>query len=423
MTNDPIITLLLAQNLNGVKRLNSEVFNSSSGIKNIEISPASQINSAESKVVDYTGTLITSTAFSTYWFTVSQNCEIWLKDGTYPASYPIYISLYDGDIGTGTFVKRYRSDDNNIPTGSKKLSITKGQTVAVSASAKTPTWVISTTMQDDSNIKKLLNDQKLNNVIFYKQGDLIKITQGKSQYWLKLDVNSTINLNTWRLVRQDICGVTVWSDIDIEGVIKEKNTDDYIGGYHGDEVFTDILILADGKMLDVSANFSEKEYKNITILVKSNVYYCDNSENIAFNRSKCLEFADNKLKISNVWNYVNEKNTAFEVLYSANAGMFAIYCDLVKNYRTDKEPCDFKKDISTIGGKELTEVYFYGINDDFTVNIKTSDKNITDTFHSEVTYYSRDTRERLKVYMYDSYNNKTLNTGDKIRTSYEISVT
>ena len=407
-------------NSDSIKRLNNEVFNSEDGIKNIEISPESQINSAEGKVVDYTGALINSAAFSTYWFTSNHDCEIWLKDGTYPAGYTIYISLYNGYIGTGTFIKRYRSDDNNIPYESSKLIITKGQTIAVSASAKTPTWVIATTIPESSNIVKLLEAQKANSVLFEKTGDLIKITQGKSQYILKHDVKSSINLDTWRLVRQDICGVTVWSDIDIEGVVKEKDTDDYIGGYHGDEVFTDIVILVDGKMLDVSVNYNEIEAKNVTLMVKSNVYYCDSSENIAFERCKRLEFTKNNLTITNNWKYVNDKNTPFEVAYSTNGGMWAIYSDLITGYSTDKD-CQLKKNITTQGGKSLREVTFYGLNG-FTVKVKTADSKITDTYYSEVTHYGSDTRPREKVYMFDIYNNRTLNTNDTINTSFEIEV-
>ena len=407
-------------NSDSIKKLNSEVFNSSTGNKNIEISPASQINFEESKVVDYTGALITSTAFSTYWFTANQDCEIWLQDGTYPTGYPLYISLYNGDIGTGTFIKRYRSDDNNIPSESSKLNITKGQTVAVSASAKTPTWVISTTIPESSNIVKLLEVQKANSVLFEKTGDLIKITQGKSQYILKHDVKSSINLDTWRIMRQDICGVTVWSDIDVEGVVKEKNTDDYIGGYHGDEAFTDIVILADGKQLDISSNYSEIEAKHITAIVKSNVYYWDDGDNIAFERCKRLEFTKNKLTITNNWKYVNDKNTPFEVAYSTNGGMWAIYSDLITGYSTDKD-CELKKNITTQGGKSLREVTFYGLNG-FTVKVKTADSKITDTYYSEVTHYRDDARPREKVYIFDIYNNRTLNTGDIINTAFEISV-
>lgn len=417
------ITIDLKKYYTAIEQLNSEIFNSSVGAKNVEISATSEINFAEAKVVDYTGALTTSTAFSTYWFTVSQNCEIWLKDGTYPTGYTLYISIYNGDIGTSTFIKRYRSDDGNIPSQSSKLSITKGQTVAVSASSKTPTWVLSTSMVSDSNINKLLDAQKFNSVVFNKQGNLIKITQGKSQYWLKLDTSPTANLNTWRLTRQYINDDIVWDQIDIEGPLKEDGTSDFISGYHGDEAFTDITVIADGKILDLDKNYADTVLTNLTAFIKSNVYYCGDTDNVAFERYKKLEFKNHSLIVSNRWVYVNEKEQPFVVHSATGAGIWSIFTDQINGYSTNID-CSLKNNVSTPGGNNLNEVTIYG-KSGFTVTVKGLTPNLSDSYSGTVTYFADEPRPRIKPYFMNVYAGKakqTLNTGDELNTSFIIIV-
>ncbi|MBE6799186.1 MAG: hypothetical protein E7525_05375 [Ruminococcaceae bacterium] len=252
-----------------------------------------------------------------------------------------------------------------------------------------------------------------------KTANSITVTQGKNEYTLRRHISKGINLDTWRLTRQVICGEEVWKDIDIEGPLKQEGAADFIGGYHGDEVFETVSMTADGVELDVSSNWSAFTTANFTVLVKSKVYYCNDTEKVAFIRHKKLVFTDNKLTVTNDWEYVGDENFVLSV--HTGGGIWSIFCDQIKGYSTNTDST-IKNNVGTAGGKAMDEVTIYGIKD-FTVTIKglsQKDKH----YAADVSYFGYEKRPRIKPYFMTVYTStpRVLATGTRLSTAFSITV-
>lgn len=147
------------------------------------------------------------------------------------------------------------------------------------------------TLDDSSPINSLV-----------KEGDVVTITMGKAQYKMIRQSNSGRALVTWRLYQSEIIknGVTyhrMWVDSDAEGAIKEVGAVDFIGGFHGDETYTNATFLIDGKQLDLTSNHI-MSFKSLDIFVESKLYHCDTVVE-AFDRVKHLRFEDTTYTVTN----------------------------------------------------------------------------------------------------------------------------
>lgn len=141
---------------------------------------------------------------------------------------------------------------------------------------------------------------------FVKSSDICTITTPKAKYTFKKVTDTGINVDTWRLyegklIATDGAEYTMWINSDAEGAIKLKDEEDFVCGYHGDEICTDIHIIVDGITLDMTQNY-DVYFDNLTIIVNSDVYHCNTSINKgikAFERVKTLNFSGNKVSIAN----------------------------------------------------------------------------------------------------------------------------
>jgi hypothetical protein len=256
-------------------------------------------------------------------------------------------------------------------------------------------------------------------VAIEKSGNTVTITQGKSIYTLKLDVSESRKLSTWRLIKQTINGDEIWKDIDIEAPIKQKDTADFIGGYHGDEYCDTVSMYADGEPLDLAANWTKLTANVFTVFVTSKVNYCD-TDTKAFTRHKKLEFTTNKLTVYNVWEYVGTDD--FVVLTNCGGGMWSIYCDLIHGYSSNVD-CSIKNNAGTSGGTLMNEVTIYG-KSGFVTTVKGLTAIDEEHYMADVSYFGSDARPRIKPYFMTVYNSKpkTLKTGDKMASQFSIEI-
>lgn len=140
-----------------------------------------------------------------------------------------------------------------------------------------------------------------------KSGNTIIITLNKARYTFKKVTDSTINIDTWRLYQGDLIkdGLVVgnmWTNSDAEGAIRLINEEDFVSGYHGDEIMNDITIIIDDEIIDLSNDFSEKNFCKFEAYVKSTVYHCNTStqaSTVAFNRVKYICIGEDKVTIKN----------------------------------------------------------------------------------------------------------------------------
>ena len=261
-------------------------------------------------------------------------------------------------------------------------------------------------------------EQKLQ-LVFEKTSSEITVSQGKSVYHIRRHQNSAINLDTWRIYSGEINGARVWAGTDIEGPVKQVGTEDFIGGCHGDEKYRSVVILLDGEQISEDDIVPETAAENVTIFVISDVYFCNSTESIAFERHKRLSFAGRKLTVENKWNYVGAE--PFYVERHTGCGLYSIYKDMLVGYSTN-EDCEL---ISTRGSgqsRTMDTVYFYGAG--FTVRLHTlTGKEYG--FLSRVTDFASEERPRFKAYLdciNQSAGSYSMETGDTVNASFEIEI-
>ena len=129
------------------------------------------------------------------------------------------------------------------------------------------------------------------------------ITNKKTRYTVLRQVDASANLDSWRLYKGEVLmdGVwnTLWNGQDAEGPIKIDDEEDFISGFHGDEIMTDFSILIDGTELDASAD-STGDFSNI-ILRQASTCYRDASSVEAFTRYKKVSFCGNEYSCQQRW--------------------------------------------------------------------------------------------------------------------------
>ena len=255
-----------------------------------------------------------------------------------------------------------------------------------------------------------------------KKGDVIEITlSSKISYTLQRNTKSNINLDTFMLTKGGVTPkgtvdeVVLWSGSDIEGPIKEVNTNDFIGGVHGDEIYESINILCDGKILDLSKDYNTN-FTNLTIFIKSKLYRCDTTIPV-FDRYKKLEFINNELIVSNkIVCLVDD----FKVYRYCGCGLYSVYKDCLNGYTVNTKH-DFINEGSVNKDNKLDSGTFYG--DGYTVSIKTL-QGKTDYYRGSVADFSSETRPRFKLYL-DTINSSEgvlLTQGQELTTSFSIKI-
>lgn len=165
-----------------------------------------------------------------------------------------------------------------------------------------------------NEIDELLVDV-INKNRFAKKGDICTITIQKAKFIFQRITDASINVDAWRLYKGFLVGnngveYTMWAGSDAEGAIQLVGEEDFVCGYHGDEIFETIDILIDGAPINMSSNY-DTPFKDLTIVSKSRVYHCNTSASAgtqAFKRTKVLKFNSNKLVVSNRFECLEDLN-------------------------------------------------------------------------------------------------------------------
>lgn len=246
----------------------------------------------------------------------------------------------------------------------------------------------------------------------------LSIQTGKGKHVLTHQTNNTKNLDTWRLTQGYVNGQTLWSDVDVECPIKEKDVSDFMGGYHGDEIMTSVAMMADGNVFDISdyTNGDVVECDNFTICVTSDIYYDGDSVNKAFTRYKRLVFERGKLQIYNTYKFIGSPSIDIDI--ATGTGLYPVSSSVVDGYITNVGNV-YVSEATTNRDSRIDAVSFFG--DGFTMNLKVLFGK-GNNYYGVVYYYPDQTR--YKVYFYQHYtvgsNYLTLNNGDELYSGYEI---
>ena len=262
---------------------------------------------------------------------------------------------------------------------------------------------------------------------FVKVGDVCTITMGKARYKLVKQNNWGRALNTWRLYQGDIvddAGAVVhnlWVDSDGEGAIKEVGAADFIGGFHGDETYSSVDILINGKPIIV-ANDLDTTFETLDIFVTSKLYHCGTVVE-AFDRVNHLSFANHVYTCSNKFTTLSP----FTV-YTAALALFNCYKQYQGVDKIFKFTDNYKRTLETVpqgtsvdGGiynsAKLDTGTIYG--DGFIITIKYLDEKLPE-YGGIWTDFG--TQNRIKLYLHTIAAQKTLSVNDIITSMFSVTI-
>lgn len=245
-----------------------------------------------------------------------------------------------------------------------------------------------------------------NQMVYYNENNTtLHILWNNTDYVIYHQVNASINLDSWRFYRGISEGITLWEDSDAEGPIKLVGDSDFIGGYHGDEVVSDIKLLFDETELDMSVH-------NIGIaklfeMYQTSTCYKADTNTPAFTRNK-------KLTISNGNFDVQQKWTAL-IDCTIDRGALCLF----QAPKTNNKGWDTETWLPRHGVDGTTSLYGATI-----ANMYIGTRKFSliaeygqqfDGFHASVDDFGG----RIKFYL-DMYNGKELNVGDVINSKFKV---
>ncbi len=255
-----------------------------------------------------------------------------------------------------------------------------------------------------------------------KTATSITINLEKWQFKVNRYDNPSIRAYLWRTNAcyvADSSGAyhTIWSDSDSDGVVKISGEDDFIGGYHGDEIQTSVKIFVDGVEYKESSTFDNLEFKEILIICESDVYHCNTSTNadtVAFKRNKVLKFNSDGYTVENYW--VAQEALTLEVSY---IGMLSVNCadtdgtPLANGFYSNSDYKYYSAKETVAADTTCKDVEFttkYG-----NIGIKICDYSPTTNYSAWVTYYPSSDRNKVYCATNRTSNTGAINSGDVIK--------
>ena len=255
---------------------------------------------------------------------VENECDVYF-DGVHDASF-LSIIVYDSTTlnqyhkVSDLLIYKDNGETNTLPYINNKLHVASGHYIAITVSINSDFYLYGT----DLIIKKILNNdisipetkEKTINVI--KGGETFKIfiksnnaNDRYTRYTFKRMTVPSRSYDSWKLYSTDIVdkdenviySLGGNSEEEWEGAISEVGSSDFIGGYHGDEYYTGINCIIDGKIYSITDNFS-LECNKITITVISYLNHCNTNTKV-FDRVKTLVWTTDGMNIKNYYKAVD----------------------------------------------------------------------------------------------------------------------
>ena len=285
----------------------------------------------------------------------------------------------------------------------------------------------------DNLIKEKI--EKINNNIFSKVGTDCTIKMGKAEYVFKRITDSSINVDAWRLYSgnliddNNIIVGQMWSNSDAEGAIQILGEEDFVSGYHGDEIFSNINIFIDGNLIDLGIDYNNREFENIKIISESTVYHCNTSDKagvIAFNRVKTLEFTDNTVKINN--RYICKDNmlinraalSLFNCYKTYNGTKFFTHYSTNDDLKLYEVPNTNEISLPS-ASPNMTEATFYTTVG--AINFKVLRGQNNPNYKGSIANF--DSQNRMKIYfdyIASSSSGTQVNIGDILQTEFQFTI-
>lgn len=127
-----------------------------------------------------------------------------------------------------------------------------------------------------------------------------KVTSGSDSY-IQFENSAVVNYNETTNNMSNTGKLLIYSG-EWTAVIKEDfDGSDFVGGGHGHETIQDLQLLIDGSVYDITENLSLRDFNNVQILCKSNVYSLEDNE-LLCEKILLIDIQDTiKIKTKIIW--------------------------------------------------------------------------------------------------------------------------
>lgn len=313
-------------------------------------------------------------AYDSYYFYTQEALDAWIVDnGT------AYIAMcvindaqpFANNKIAGTNPQRKRKSEGNLPTSENTWSIPSGSAIAITVNAGKTTDFCNKQTIETFNGDTPLAEEHIEQVI-----DALPSAEGKSCYVNvgsdKLDVfvpsasgyvkyifgRSTIEsgyLDLWKMRNAYKCNdagveqlaITVGGEW--EAAIFITGREDFMGGVHGDEIYTSIKCFADGALIDLATAQSGLKFNELRVLETSTMYDpADHTTQMATHTSEHVFTADGLVINQSI------KWLASAQLGSSYMAMFPVAQAVSSAYCTDK---DYTPVAIPEGGADQINIY------------------------------------------------------------------
>lgn len=263
-------------------------------------------------------------------------------------------------------------------------------------------------------------------------GNKLIVRINNAQYEVRHVTDQTTRTDTWRVFSGAILArdsyEMLWNGQDADGVVKLLGEDDFIGGFHGDEIIREngdaFYVYIDG-VKQASMTFGQKTFREMVVYQESDIYHCNTSSasaNVAFIRNKAIVFNKEGLKIKNYWiaqETVNVIRAFFGMLtvllYQSDGA--SIMCN---GFSTDVDYAYNPANTTTALSPNMREVIMHSAFGDIIIKMS----NNTETNYRGYVHYYNTGDLRSKAYLGPVYNDSgiTLNANDVLRGETLIQV-
>lgn len=266
--------------------------------------------------------IVSSNAYDTYFYYADDVIVIYF-DKSVVDNLPVFYAIVvkNADVNyihtdtkfNGTFKEKITKD--KMPTLDNPYILNKGEILILVNTYGKPIF-LNWNYKNYKLIPRVVEKSGVileKNIIVEKISDEINIfvplknSDCFMRYQYLLVEDASINMHQWRIKIIEIVNSSMDSIVPIgincewEGVVKEKGTSDFIGGYHGNETNEFISLFIDGKEMNMDTDFEVTSHIDVQIVNKSTINRCDTVGDDLFTRYKISRFNKDNYIVENRW--------------------------------------------------------------------------------------------------------------------------
>lgn len=405
------------------------------GLGNI---PGSQKkNKASVAVGDSYIQLVYNNNYISYEFYVTRNGTLYFGNDVLSLS---YCAIAKGNKPTGDWYNysettqrlnvsssvRYRTSEDNLPTEENKLNVLNGDVIIITVPNNAGTLTIygssfNNALQDNIALSATQRNQVKSIIESPEPYTITKVSDTMydisfGDYTTHLSKDETPEFEHWNLRGIKCLNIElVTTSTDILGPIREQNNL-YIGGVHGKEKTTNLTIIADGAILNMSVGDIVR-CNILDVIHESNITSTVTNE-VTWNRFYHLTFKDMKIIVEN--NYTCVKETTIK--RATNGGIFGspntVTNAISVTNKLYKPAPTSEKTETTYLNNAIEATWYYSNGHSITIsNLVGKDEN---GYKCIMTIYGEEIPIRTKIYFLPVDASTNYNNGDVLYGKFQL---